>query len=125
MDKTLLFVYGTLRPRDGKSRYKTIGSAIAKGQLFNVGGWFPGAKFDGRNTIYGDVLEVSEAELYELDRYEGYRDTINPRSRTNLYYRTKTTVQTEDNQKIEVWTYEYNHAVDPAHLIATGDWYDH
>ena len=127
MKDNYLFVYGTLRPTSEQtqrgSRYPHVGRALAKGQLYKVSGWYPGALFDetSPDVIVGDVLEIAPADLPRLDGYEGY-NARTPDSPDNLYRRIPVEVTLQDEgQRIKCWTYEYNQSIHDDTLIPSGD----
>lgn len=72
---TFVFVYGTLRKgqHNDINFYQPqplyIGLARAKGQLFSCG-WYPGIRLGGEQWVVGEVYQVSEQLLAQLDILE-------------------------------------------------------
>lgn len=94
-----VFVYGTLKSKNRRDNF------YVKGTLFHLGA-FPGIKLGDVGNIPGQVVEVSEVDLEDLDRYEGV---------PHLYVRKRTWAYSRANEDIfpeEVWVYEYNKSTD-------------
>ncbi len=105
-----LFVYGTLRTGEGQV-------AFLQGRLHNFG-HFPGIT-KGNDRIRGEIREViSDAQLKEFDRYEGFADKPD-----DLYKREKTWVTLEDGTRVETWVYWFNRTVPANSYIAPVDGY--
>jgi gamma-glutamylcyclotransferase (GGCT)/AIG2-like uncharacterized protein YtfP len=103
--KEKLFVYGTLRK--GKTRLDYI-----KGKLWDLGR-FPGLVLEGNTNVTGEIIEVDEPTLAELDLYEGVPQGLYRRARQN----------TKNGE--EVWVYLFNRDIpDYAKEIITGDWFN-
>ena len=70
-----VFVYGTLQKgqRNDINLYQPqplyIGSARVKGQLYSRG-WYPGIRLGGEQWVVGEVYQVSEQLLAQLDILE-------------------------------------------------------
>ena len=108
-----VFVYGTLRENlpDMAGGGTLLGPAITEGRIYNLGA-YPAVqvgKFGG-NPIVGEVWEVTDQQLRNLDRYEGY---------PNLYQRE----QIETPYGI-AYIYTMKHLVRDAAVIESGDWFD-
>lgn len=75
MSKTVIYVYGTLRP--GLPELTEI-----PGVLYDLG-WFPGVNLvdpeKDQSTFFAERVEVDDADLYRVDNYEGYNEK-NPAS---------------------------------------------
>jgi len=92
-----LFVYGTLKRKQEKDTHYVNGS------LYNVG-YFPALILDGAKLISGQVLNVTDEILRNLDRYEGVPD---------LYTRERTTAfSLEDGAAEEVWVYQWARGIE-------------
>lgn len=109
-----VFVYGTLRnkasnaQRMSSARY--LFSATANGELYQVQ-WYPGIVLNGSTEVLGEVYEVDEKILSELDTYEGSE------------YRRVTSLVTDANDiKHEVWVYEYLEDTKNLQRIPSGNW---
>lgn len=103
-----VFVYGTLRPGKGET-------VQIPGRMFDLG-WFPGAVMIGvepEHRILAEVIEVDDAGLARLDRYEGY----DPRHPEHSLYIRK---DYEDG-----FIYQFNGNVDGKLPVLTGDWLDY
>lgn len=112
--KTLLFVYGTLRPglwnnvllQNADARY--VGEGYINGVLMNLGG-IPGVKLiDTDKHVHGDVYEVGEGTLQRCDHLEGYNPA---REHDSMYLRRTTTcwfLDGEDFRRENVNVYEWN-----------------
>ncbi len=114
-----LFTYGTLRPAYGQEgKYPHLGSAKTRGRLYYTS-WFPGAIFSDEDCeIIGDVLEVDDDELANLDLYEGFDPGHKEQS---LFVRVIIPVTLEDGQEIECFAYQFNHETHEDTRIQTGD----
>lgn len=104
-----LFVYGTLRTGEGKVAY-------ILGRLHNLGP-FPGLTA-GLDRVKGEIKEITDAQLKEFDRYEGFKDTSD-----DLFTRVKAWVTLEDDTRVECWVYLYNKTVRKNSYIAPVDGY--
>lgn len=91
MDK--VFVYGTLKR--GHRAHNLLKFAKFKGDCYSgpgftmldVNGWFPGVvKDNSDNNVYGEVYEVTEDELKELDKYEGVSNGLYVRGKVHTPY---------------------------------------
>lgn len=117
-----VFVYGSLRPPEGKLINKlgmtTTGEQIrVQGFLYELS-WFPGIKLDPEGgSILCDILEVNDEELAYLDYYEGYYPE---HPQDSLFVRHRVNVAGHDG-----YIYEYNGNPNPSKKILTGDWLLH
>lgn len=115
MKKHRVFVYGTLR--DGHEPTHKLGrNALLQavdGQKFS----FPMVQlvdFDLPFQVVGNVLEVNQKELEELDRYENVKN--------NLYRRIKLPVNKIGvEEQEEMWVYVAGPALERP-IISSGDW---
>ena len=82
-----VFVYGTLK-RGGTD-------GVLRGFFKDESGPFPTILPSQGNVVYGEVLNVSHAELEAMDRYEGY---IPDAEGSSLYVR----MQTRDGKHVYV-----------------------
>jgi gamma-glutamylcyclotransferase (GGCT)/AIG2-like uncharacterized protein YtfP len=83
MNKTKVFVYGTLKKGNshrGLDRWapnaKFIGAAVTSKpsySLYDLGA-FPAAHLNGDSLILGEVWEVDNDTMQDLDQIEGYPD---------------------------------------------------
>lgn len=118
MNRHKLFVYGTLRP-------SKEWDAVLHGYVLRDYGKFPYITEDGyvydelccaefTNCVFGNVVEVSDEELEQLDIYEGVAK--------GYYSREKVIVLNKDFDKVECWVYVGRSIHSP--VIGSGDWYN-
>ena len=75
--RTRVFVYGTLLRGETNHRFIARAALIGAAQtpptftLYDLG-FFPGLVVGGQHAVAGEVYEVDEATLAELDRLEGH-----------------------------------------------------
>ena len=108
-----IFVYGSLRTKQGNSHWMTnaqlLGNYnIENYQLYSLG-HYPGA-VPGEGTVQGEVYRIDNATLAELDAL---------RTRGGEYARQL--VQTPYGS---AWMYVYQRPVDGLKLIESGNWLD-
>lgn len=118
-----VFVYGTLLSGMGNNRLlknsNLLGKAVTTNPhylMINLG-WFPGVieDIDGIK-INGEVYEVDDDTLTNLDHLEGY-NSLNPTS--GLYNRK--TIDTNFGKAI-IYIYNNRRAYHPSSVIKNGDW---
>ena len=95
-----LFVYGSLLSFNSRGYMlkgsKLIGEAVLEDfGLYEVD-WYPGIVPRRGSKVRGELYEVSEELLREIDEYEGI-----------LYERRKVRVSLEGGKMVEAWTYVY------------------
>jgi gamma-glutamylcyclotransferase (GGCT)/AIG2-like uncharacterized protein YtfP len=121
MDKHLVFVYGTLR-RGGAGampirfpKSKFIAAAKASGSLYDLGA-YPGLVVDeSKPLVVGEVYEVDDETLKELDDFEASSDYLRKQVGISL-----------GGQKRMCWTYEPNpDSYSFPTLITSGDWIEY
>jgi len=121
MNKHLVFVYGTLR-RGGAGAMsirfpssKFMGDANVSGSLYDLG-TYPGVLLNESNSlVIGEVYEVDDEILNELDEYEAL----------SHYRRKQVEISLGTHRRI-CWIYEpnpefYSHRT----LITSGDWIEY
>ena len=123
MSKHLVFVYGTLRRGDARSmsiRFpgsKFIGDGKVGGSLYDLGA-YPGLLLNESNSLVsGEVYEVDDEILNELDDFEASSD-----------YRRRQVEVSLGSERRTCWIYvpERNHEFDsPRTLITSGDWVEY
>jgi gamma-glutamylcyclotransferase (GGCT)/AIG2-like uncharacterized protein YtfP len=119
---TTVFVYGALRKgalhawRMKKANF--VGEASVRGTLARID-WYPGLVLAGDTLVKGEVYEVDEKTLQELDEFEGIgiEDT-----RNDEYKRVRATVKLNDGGEIECSIYEWQLGVANYEVVANGDW---
>lgn len=98
----LIFVYGTMMKKGEAhellSRANFVSEASLAGSLYDIGGGeFPAVTLEGRYRIDGELYDVPETALPEIDAYEGY----NPAEpEDSLFIRREVTVHLP-NRKTE------------------------
>jgi gamma-glutamylcyclotransferase (GGCT)/AIG2-like uncharacterized protein YtfP len=103
--KTVLYVYGTLRP-GGSDIHHVPGVMYALG-------WFPGVKLgtsDASDFFVTEKIEVDDARLRVLDDYEGYN-----RAHPELSFFKRVPYQ-------DGFIYVYNDKVHGKERVSDGDW---
>jgi gamma-glutamylcyclotransferase (GGCT)/AIG2-like uncharacterized protein YtfP len=121
MNKHFVFVYGTLRRgcvqgmsvRFPQSMFMTY--AKVNGSLFDLGA-YPGLVLDESDSmVTGEVYEVDDAILNELDEFES----------GSHYLRKQVEIPVGGHSKV-CWTYEPDHNFYSFRkLIASGDWVEY
>lgn len=91
-----VFVYGTLLKGERNDFLLKNATCIAEhcttlGELYDTGYGYPAIKLSNEARVYGELYQVSDDELIELDRLEGYTDG----AENNLYERVIHSVETE------------------------------
>lgn len=102
-----LFVYGTLR--SGQSNHRFLDGAVlladratTNGTLVDSGNGYPGMLLE-EGIVYGELYEVSEDILFEIDQLESY---LGPGHPDNLYERVEVEV-IAGGKTYRAWTYVY------------------
>ena len=121
-----LFVYGTLRPRCRHpmaaylaERGKHCGEAVVGGQLYDLGR-YPAAvrSVAADEWVFGDLFEIDEITLGELDRYETEESTS-----ATYYARRLDPVFRLDGGATIAWIYWFHGPLPPhATRIASGQY---
>ena len=121
LNKHLVFIYGSLRRGCSGAmsvrfpRAKFLSAAGVHGRLYDLGS-FPGLQLDESSSpVRGEVYEVDDQLLKELDEFEAASNYL--RERVNTYVR---------NDPRECWTY----LPDPESyslqkVIPSGDWVEY
>jgi gamma-glutamylcyclotransferase (GGCT)/AIG2-like uncharacterized protein YtfP len=121
MNKHLIFVYGTLR-RGGAGAMsvrfpgaKFIADAKVSGDLYDMGA-YPGLLVkESGSTVVGEVYEVDEEILDELDEFEA----------SSRYLRKQVEISL-DSRRRACWVYEPDtEFYSPRTLITSGDWVEY
>ena len=122
---TKIFVYGTLLRGFGnwnwalKSQtFISTGETLPEYDMVSLGG-FPGVLTGGTTAIKGEVFEVDDEHLRDIDRLEG-ADRRNP---MRGMYRAEHITLADGT---ECWTYIFNgDRVITGNLITSGSWREH
>ena len=117
MEKTRVFVYGTLMR--GERAHDFLNDAVFEGEYLLRGfaiydlGRYPGiAPLEG-GAVYGEVYSVVPDMLRQMDEYE---------EEGSLYHRRTVTVENEGG-RLSAFVYVYAHEV-PDRPIESGRWKD-
>jgi gamma-glutamylcyclotransferase (GGCT)/AIG2-like uncharacterized protein YtfP len=121
MNNHLVFIYGSLRRGSAGAmsiRFpgsKFIANANVSGSLYDLGA-YPGLLLnDSNSSVIGEVYEVDDELLNELDNFEA----------SSNYLRKQVEISLGDDRKI-CWTYEPNPEFYSLHtLITSGDWIEY
>lgn len=111
--KHKVFVYGTLRPKDEDGDYVDATHFLSGYAMYNYLGKFPYIEDEAGMAVVGNVIEVDDKQLAQLDRYEGVPN--------NLYSRIEVDVESLDfaGNDITAWVY----IADEISLrVPSGDW---
>ena len=119
MNKHLVFVYGTLRRGDALAmsirfpNSKFIADAKVSGSLYDLGA-YPGLLLDKTNSsVVGEVYEVDDEILNQLDEIEASSD----------YVRKQVEISLDTQRSCWLYVPERNPESYPGHtLITSGDW---
>ncbi len=117
-----VFVYGTLQK--GLVRHYALeqanflGYGTIKATLYDLGS-YPGIK-EGDFDVYGELYEVDETILKELDKIEAYYPEFPEKSH---YIRKEVQVKMQIDDSIQTaFVYYYNGKVDESNLIPSGNY---
>lgn len=102
-----LFVYGTLKKNKENHEYlkgaKFIEEAYIHGYFYDLGIGFPAVVLDNvRDKVYGEIYELDDDLLFEIDEFEGFYPD-NPEN--SIFDRVETTAHTDSRTDIPVETY--------------------
>lgn len=121
MSHYFIFVYGTLRRGCVSAmsirfpRSKFVADAKVSGSLYDLGA-YPGLRLDESNSlVVGEVYEVDDKLLNELDKFEA----------SSHYRRKEVEVSLGDHSRV-CWIYEPEPEFYSLHtLITSGDWIEY
>lgn len=124
MTEEKMFVYGALR-RGASNHWRMkeaafVSEATLQGVLVKID-WYPGLVPDPESSekVVGEVYEVDEALIAELDEFEGIGL---PDERNGEYARIKAVVTLADGSHEEVWIYEWLKGIEGYQVVESGDW---
>ncbi len=121
-----LFVYGTLLKGEESHHLledsPLIATGYVKGTLYDLHVGFPALSItEIQGRIYGEVYEVTEDLLAELDHYEG----CDPDDEDTLYEKKEVTFYPDKGTPFSVWCYVMNdkqlHRFSTT-VISSGNW---
>lgn len=110
MEKDYIFVYGLFRDQAKKllgDNAKLVSRDSINGKIWKVNEFYPGF-IRGEGKVWGDVFQIDQSVLPDLDEYEG-----------DEYNRIRITTESG----IYCWVYEYKHDTSEFIEIRSGDWY--
>lgn len=116
-----VFVYGTLRKNEKNYFLLQNSKCLAEqawtyGELFDTGCGYPTMKMTSQSKVYGEIYEIDDLVLKELDQLEDYEAG----REDNLYERIEIEVFTDlDNYRAFVYIEKQKHVLKP---IPEGDW---
>jgi len=117
-----VFVYGALRKGASNAwRMKEssfVSKASVSGVLVKVD-WYPGLVLGPEGRVFGEVYEVNEQVLAELDVFEGVGLSD---EREGEYQRVKAQVVLENGETRDCLIYEWQLGVENYEKVANGDW---
>jgi gamma-glutamylcyclotransferase (GGCT)/AIG2-like uncharacterized protein YtfP len=124
VEKYMVFVYGTLRKHQ-RNHYLLSGASCIASQCWTVGklidseNGYPYLVPSASGRVYGELYQVDQLQLKELDTLEGYYGT----NQNNYYVRTKQHIYT-DSESYEAFVYIFpNEKLKPnLKEIKNGDW---
>lgn len=107
--KTYLFTYGLFRDQAKLLLGKplSLGRAYIEGKMYRVNEFYPGY-VNGNGKVWGEIFEIDEEVLAELDAYEG-----------NEYER----IRVKSSTKLDCWIYRYKFGTQKFQEIKSGDWH--
>ncbi|MFC4557258.1 gamma-glutamylcyclotransferase [Virgibacillus kekensis] len=119
-----LFVYGTLRR--GEKNYNLLGGAAniyrqcwTEGTLYDTGLGYPALEPTETDRIFGELYNVSDAQLKEIDELESYVEG----APNNLFERVPAKVFNDIGEECEAYTYTSGLPESGrAKRIQSGDW---
>jgi len=117
-----LFVYGALR-RGASNDWRMkdaswLGPATVPETLIAID-WYPGLVLTGETQVKGEVYEIDDALLAELDAFEGIGK--NADDHPGEYHRIRATVDLAAGPE-EVWIYEWLGGLEGYSTVESGDW---
>lgn len=120
-----VFVYGTLRNNEANSHYLNQAKAIATqcwtpGELWDTNLGYPAMVSTGQGRVYGEIYEVGEEELRDIDNLEEF---IEQGNKDNYYERILRNIYT-DRGVISAYVYVLpEEKLEPSFkFINSGDW---
>lgn len=105
-----VFAYGTLRTKGKKATHYLEGYA-----MYNAGP-FPYIVKDSEYTVDGEIIEVTDEELAQLDRYENIK--------SGLYTRESVTAFDTVNANGDIECFVYVAGNTLPRIIPNGDWFN-
>ncbi|WP_416150518.1 gamma-glutamylcyclotransferase [Salipaludibacillus sp. HK11] len=100
-----VFVYGTLRNGQINHHFLKDAKLITrqaslKGEMYNTGKGYPAFLLNGQSQVYGEIYQIDEKILSQLDILEDYSEGCH----SNLYYRIRENIKT-DTSFYNSWVY--------------------
>ncbi|SDJ69271.1 gamma-glutamylcyclotransferase [Sediminibacillus albus] len=122
----LIFVYGTLMEHEPNHHLLKDAKCVARhgwtsGALYDTRKGYPVLSLDSSQRVYGEVYEISEEDLQEIDKLEGFQD----KKKDNGFTRTVQTIQSDFGIfQANVYVNE-SFQLESLKRVAFGDWKAH
>ncbi|MGB9622104.1 MAG: gamma-glutamylcyclotransferase family protein [Brevinematia bacterium] len=119
-----IFVFGTLRKGQPRNylleKEKFLGYGFIEGfELYYIKNLFPGI-VQGEGKVFGEVYEVSEDKLYQLDEVENVFKVKDVD--VGLSKRARVKVKLNNSEEIDAWCYIFIQDLENSIKIESGDW---
>ncbi|MFB4169132.1 gamma-glutamylcyclotransferase [Virgibacillus sp. JSM 102003] len=120
----IVFVYGTLRKGERNHHFLDGAACIfeqcrTNGSLYDTNNRYPTMKESKSSWVYGELYEVTEAQLRSIDRLEGFEEGHHD----NLYNRTTAPVYNDSGGEISANIYTAGQLLHKStKRIPSGDW---
>ena len=122
-----VFVYGTLR-KGGSNHFRMdgaefVGLGSVMGAIYLIDSnpdlVFPALKLEADSRVVGEFYHVSEAQLVELDAFEGISEHY---EEPYEYRRMMVSVELESGELMPTWVWVWNSCLDGILPLQEGDW---
>lgn len=119
-----VFVFGTFRKGQPRNYIlngeKFLGYGFIEGfDLYYIENMFPGI-VEGKGRVFGEVYEVDENKLYQLDEVENVVRVSNVD--VGLSKRVKVRVKLNNFEDVDAWCYVFIQDLENSTKIDSGDW---
>lgn len=120
--KHKIFVYGTLRPKDDEGNFLPATHRLYGYIMYNYFDKFPFVvetdRYNDEMYVVGNIIEVDDKQLAQLDRYEGVDRDLYSRNRAMAYAN-----EADDSTTPEI-VYVYVGTGIQIPMVTNGDWAD-
>lgn len=124
---TKIFVYGTLLRGFGNwswalkdQTFISVGETAPEYTMVSLGG-FPGVCLNGNTAIHGEVFEVNDSRLRDIDSLEGY----SPSNPSQGLYDRKTVTLTDGTEALMYVFNNNRNGMGDYPAIESGSWRQH